>query len=189
MDKPTNFIFIGRSGSAKGTQAKLLLEKFPSLYYISTGDLIRKVAEQKTDVGMRVKDFLNAGGLLSHEMAIALWMHEISFNLTREQGLVADGFPRRLSEAKSLTDFLKWLERYENTKVLWIDISREEAYKRLKLRGRTDDSDESINSRQDWFEKDVMPIIEYYKSENKLLCINGGQTVEKVFEEILSKIQ
>lgn len=189
MDKPLNFIFIGRSGCAKGTQTKLLLGKFPELYYIATGDLLRDLAKRPTDVGMRIKRLLDTGGLPSHEIPIMLWMHEIALNLTTQQGFIADGFPRRLPEAKQLTDFLKWLERWENMKVLWIDISREEAYKRLKLRARTDDSDESINSRQDWFEKDVMPIIEYYKSENKLIRINGEQTIEKVAEDILNHIQ
>ncbi len=189
MGKLTNFIFIGRSGSAKGTQAKLLLEKFPNLYYIATGDLLRNLAKLKTDVGMRINQLLTSGGLPSHEIPIMLWMHEISLNLTTQQGFIADGFPRRLPEAKILTDFLKWMERWESTKILWIDITREEAHKRLKLRGRSDDVDENINNRQDWFEKDVMPIVEYYKSENKLIRINGEQTIEKVFEEILSHIQ
>src|SRR6185369_16487862 len=180
MGKPQNYIFIGRSGSAKGTQAKFLLEKLPELYYVSTGDLLRKLAQHPTDVGIRLKALLDAGGLMSHEMAVMLWMHHISYNVKAGQGLVCDGFPRRLTEARTLEDFLKWLERWDSTRVIYIDISREEAYKRLKLRGRTDDTDEGINNRQDWFEKDVMPIVEYYKTENKLIRINGEQSREEV---------
>lgn len=188
MTKTTNYIFIGRSGSAKGTQAKFLLNKFPDLYYVSTGDLLRKLSSLGTDVGDRLKKLVKEGGLLPHDLAEMLWMHEISFNINNHQGLIADGFPRRLVEAKVLTEFLRWLNRWEETKVLWIDISREEASERLTLRGRADDTDMSISSRQNWFEEDVMPIIEYYKSENKLIRINGEQDREKVFEEILSHI-
>ncbi len=189
MTKPINFIFIGRSGSGKGTQAELLMEKFPEIYYISTGDLIRKLAALPTDAGVRFKQLLNDGGLLTDDVAIMLWMHEISFNVRGDQGIIGDGFPRRLAEAETLHRFLEWLGRWEDTKLIWIDISPEEATKRLKNRGREDDTDHSIGQRLDWFDHEVMPVINYFKSRNKITRINGEQTIEAVAKEILSKIK
>ena len=187
--KPLNFVFIGRSGSGKGTQAKLLLDHFPDMIYVSTGDLMRDLAKYDTDAGKRIKELLDEGGLAFDDMATSLWMYTISHTVKSDQGIIGDGFPRRLIEAQNLDRFLDWLERKEQTRVLLIDISREEALKRLKLRGREDDvEDEDIKNRLDYFEEKVVPVIEYYQDQNRLIQINGEQTREEVFQEILQKI-
>jgi len=188
--KPLNFIFIGRSGCGKGTQAKLLLDHFPNMVYISTGDLMRDLAKQETDTGKRIKKILDDGGLPFDDMATTLWMHQIAYTVKENRGMVCDGFPRRLNEARNLDKFLDWLERKEQTKILLIDISREEAFKRLKLRGRYDDIEDSdIKNRLDYFEERVVPTIDYYKEQNRLININGEQSREAVFKEILQKIK
>lgn len=188
-DKPLNFIFIGRSGSGKGTQAKFLLDHLPNMAYISTGDLMRDLAKQDTDSGKRIKAILDNGGLPFDDMATTLWMHQIAYTIKEGQGIICDGFPRRANEAKNLDNFLDWLERKEQTRVLLVDISREEALKRLKLRGRYDDmEDNDIKNRLDYFEEGVVPAINYYKEQNRLIHINGEQTREEVFKEILQKI-
>lgn len=184
-----NFIFIGRSGCGKGTQAQLLREKFPNTAYVSTGDLMRLLAQQPTDVGVRINLILGEGGLPFDDIAAALWMHEIAFKVKADQGIIADGFPRRLNEAQTLDRFLDWLGRKDHTKVLFVDISREEAFKRLKSRARGDDSDALINNRLDYYEARVVPAIEYYRQAGRLIHINGEQGVEEVFQEILQRIQ
>ena len=190
MGKPSNFIFIGRSGSGKGTQAKFLLDHLPNMVYISTGDLMRDLANKDTDAGHRIKSILDNGGLPFDDMATTLWMHKIAHTVKEEQGIICDGFPRRNNEAQNLDNFFEWLERKEQTKVLLIDISREEAIKRLKLRGRYDDIDEEdINNRLNFFEERVVPAINHYKEQNRLISINGEQSREEVFQEILKKIK
>ena len=188
MEKPLNFVFIGRSGCGKDTQAELLKNKFPYLVAISTGDMMRDLAKQNSDSGKRIKTILDEGGLPFDDIAITLWMHKIAYSIREDQGILADGFPRRLNEAKALDEFLKWLERNGNTKYLHIDISREEAFKRLELRGRADDTDKQINKRLDYFEERVMQAINYYQDQGVLIKINGEQSREAIHEEIMSKI-
>lgn len=187
-NEPINLILFGRSGSGKGTQAELLAKHFTNMLYISTGDLMRNLALQNTDAGQRIKVIIDKGGLPFDNMATTLWMHEISYKLKKNQNLLCDGMPRRLNEAENLYNFLSWLERIGNTKALVIEISREEAMKRLLKRVRYDDDENTINQRLDWYEERVVPAINFFKEKGILLEINGEQTVEKVFEEIINKI-
>lgn len=187
--KPLNFVLIGRSGSGKGTQAELLAKKFKDLVHISTGELMRDLAKKDTDVGVRIKKILEEGGLPFDDMATTLWMHEISFSVKKDQGIICDGFPRRVNEAQNLNRFFEWLGRDKNTKVLEIDISHAEAFTRLKKRARgIDDNDEAINGRLSYFEDRVVPVINFYKERSQLIHINGEQSIKDVFKEILSKI-
>lgn len=219
MQKPFNFIIIGRSGSGKGTQAKLLMKEFENLYYISSGELFRELAKKDTDTADKVKKIINGGKLPYDDLATTLWMYEIAFNVKEDQGILADGFPRRLNEAKSLDTFLDFLERTENTFYILIDISKEEAFNRLTKRRickncgrlipwtgefkklevcdkcegelvtRPDDASEAINNRLDYYEKKVMPVIKYYEEQGKLIKINGEQSIEDVFKNILKAIK
>ena len=215
---PLNFILIGRSGSGKGTQAKFLMRHFKNLFYISTGDLFRNLTKVKTDTGKKIKKILEQGGLPHDDLATSLWMHEIAYKIKENQGILADGFPRRLNEAKSLDKFLKFLGRKERTFYFLIDISRKQALNRLlkrrickkcgqlipwmgkfkklkicnkckgELIARDDDTLQAINNRLDYYEKRVTPVIKYYKRQNRLIRINGEQSPENVFREILKNI-
>ena len=219
MDKILNFILIGRSGSGKGTQAELLKERFGNLHHFCTGDMFRALAKADTAVGAKIRKVISEGGLPLDDIATTLWMHAISFNLKESEGLLADGFPRRLPEAKNLDRFLEFLDRKENTFPILIDISREEAFGRLTKRRickkcgklipwvgefkelkvcpdcggelvtRPDDNEEAINNRLDFYEKNVVPVVEYYKEQGRLLEINGDQPIEKVFEDLLASLK
>lgn len=187
--KPLNFILIGRSGSGKGTQAELLAEKFKDLVHVSTGELMRDLANRDTEVGVMIKKILEEGGLPFDDMATTLWMHEIAFSIKKDQGIICDGFPRRVSEAQNLDRFFEWLGRNENIKVLEIGISAEEAFARLKKRARgIDDNNEAIHGRMSYFEERVVPVINFYKESGRLIHINGEQSVDNVFKEIMNKI-
>lgn len=220
MEKPKNFVLTGRSGCGKGTQAKLLMTHFgkDKFFYLSTGDLFRALAKRDTDTAKKIKKILENGGLPFDALATTLWMHEIAFNMKENQGLMADGFPRRLDEAKNLDDFLKFLDRKENTYYILIDISREEAFNRLTKRRlclgcgriipyfgdfiklkkcdecqgelvtRPDDKPEAINNRLDYYEERVVPIIDYWKEKGELIKINGEQSIEGTHEDILKAI-
>lgn len=188
--KPLNFILVGRSGSGKGTQAELIKNKFGSLVHIATGDLMRDLAEKDTDVGIRIRKILREGGLPYDDLATTLWMHKIAYSIRRDQGIICDGFPRRVNEAHNLDRFFEWLDRKDNTKVLFIDVAHGEAFTRLKKRGREiDDNDEAIHGRMSYFKDKVMPVVHYYKESDRLIIINGDQSIENVFKEILEKIK
>ena len=217
--KPYNFTLIGRSGSGKGTQAKLLMEKFGNIYYISTGDLFRSLAKTESDVGDKVRKILKEGGLPYDDLATTLWMHEIAFNVRSDQGIMADGFPRCLNEAKNLDGFLKFLERGDRTFYILVDISRQEAHNRLtkrrickdcgnlipwvgefkemkvcpdcggELMPRADDTAEAIKNRLDYYDERVTQVVNYYRERGKLIEVNGEQPIEKVFHDILRAIE
>ncbi len=188
MIKPLNFIFIGRSGCGKGTQVELLKKEFANLISISTGDLMRDLAKADSQVGKKIKAVLAVGGLPFDDIATTLWMYEIAYTLKKDQGLICDGFPRRLNEAQNLNNFFEWLERKSHTLVLLLDISRKEATRRLKLRARKDDHDLEIKNRLDYFEERVVPAIDYYKKQGMLYTINAELSIEQVFKQILKAI-
>lgn len=219
MKKILNFILIGRSGSGKGTQADLLMEHFGNLHPFVTGDMFRALAKADTAVGAKIRRIIAEGGLPLDDIATTLWMHAISFNLKSNEGLLADGFPRRLPEAENLDRFLEFLGRKESTFYLLIDISREEAFNRLTKRRickkcgrlipwvgefkklkvcdkcggelvtRPDDKIEAIKNRLDYYEENVVPVVGYYKKQKKLIEINGEQPIDDVFKDILRAIK
>ena len=187
-EKPLNFILFGRSGCGKGTQSDLIEKKFGKMLKVSSGDLLRNLAEQDTNAGRKIKEVLVNGGLPFAEIAATLWMHEIAYTLKDDEGLICDGFPRRLEEAHNLYEFLKWLDRIDDTKIILIEISREEAFKRLLDRGRIDDKEKAINERLDWFDEIVMPAVNFFKERGLLVEVNGEQTPEKIHQDIMAKI-
>jgi len=217
--QPLNFVLIGRSGCGKGTQVKLLMEKFGNLVVISTGDLFRDLAKQDTATGKIINQTISTGGLPYDEMATTLWMHAIAYRIKENEGIVADGMPRRLSEAKAYDRFMEYLGRDKSIYYLLIDISREEAFNRLtkrrickncgriipwvgefkklvvcdkcqgELANRPDDTSEAIKNRLDYYDDRVSEVVEYYRDNGKLITINGEQPIEKVFEDILKAIE
>ena len=216
--KTFNFILLGRSGSGKGTQAKLLMDKYSYLYYVSTGDMFRNLIKQDTDTGKRIKKVVESGELPIQEIASTLWMHDIFYNVKQDQGIVFEGSPRRIYEAKLLDKLFDFLERKQNTFCILVDISKEQAFNRLtkrricnkcstlipwvgkfkeinkchkcggKLVTRKDDNPEAIENRMEFFEKSVKPVIKYYEDQGRLIRINGGQSIEHVFKDILKAI-
>jgi adenylate kinase len=214
-----NFILLGRSGSGKGTQAKLLKGHFDNLLHVVTGDLFRSLAKNDTDTSKEVAKILKRGGLPFDDLATTLWMHYIAHNLKEDQGLICDGFPRRENEAKNLDDFLTFLGREKDTYVLLIDISGQEAFDRLtkrrickecgriipwvgqfkelkvcdkcngELLARSDDNPKAIKERMNYFEKSVMPTVNYYKRQKRLIVIDGEQPIKDVFNDILKALK
>ena len=191
MEKPLNIIFLGLSGSGKGTQVQLLSEvvrKHHPMHIISTGDLFRRLQEYTTDVGKRVKRILQEGGLPFDDLATTLWMHEIAFRVHEHEGIIFDGAPRRLDEAKNIDRFLDFLRRKENTKVVYLSVSPEEITKRLLNRGRADDNLTAIEGRIDYFNKSVLPVLDYYRQEGRLIEINGERSSEEVHRDIVKAL-
>jgi adenylate kinase len=213
-----NFALIGRSGCGKGTQANLLMKHFGNLFKVSTGDMLRNLAGLDTSAGKAAKKILDSGGLIPDFMIIGLWMRELCLNLREDQGILFDGALRRLIEAKQADDFLDFINKKDNFFPILLDISREEAFNRLtkrrickkcgkivpwvgdyknikecdacgrELENRKDDNPESINNRLDFFDKEVMQVINYYKQDNRLIVVNGEQSIDDVFKDILKAI-
>jgi adenylate kinase family enzyme len=188
IQKPFTIAFLGRSGCGKGTQAKFLSDHLGNVLYISTGDLFRDLEKTDTLAGRKVLEMLKVGGLPPDWLAYTLWQKELVEKLTsEEQHVILDGALRRVREAMSLDEVINWFSRPLPIPVL-IDITREEAFLRLKARGRLDDTDTNINRRLDWYETDVLPVVEYYERHGRLLRISGMPSPEKVFESLLAAL-
>ncbi|HEY4509781.1 MAG TPA: nucleoside monophosphate kinase [Candidatus Paceibacterota bacterium] len=183
-------VVLGKSGSGKGTQVEMLARDY-NFRIISSGTLLRSRAAQRDFVGKRIGEIINKGGLVPTPVIFHLWLHELE--ATREdgsaRGVVFEGSPRKLYEAWMLDETLWFYGLDQNMLVIHLDISDQEAMKRLLARGRKDDQPEAIQERLRWYQEQVSPAIEYYREKGKLIEINGEQPIEEVSKEVLEKLK
>ncbi|HEC30731.1 MAG TPA: hypothetical protein ENI66_01815 [Candidatus Yonathbacteria bacterium] len=194
QDSPQAFIFFGRSGSGKGTQAKLLIKYLEEntqrkVLYIETGERFREFKVGESFSSKLTKEVMEHGGLMPEFLPVWIWSDFLIKNFTGDEHLVLDGLSRRVDEAPVLASALEFY-KFNNPVVIHMNVSRERAFEMLKGRGRKDDTDEYINKRLDWFETKVMPSIEYFKDHSGyvFLDINGGGSIEEVHKELIEKI-
>lgn len=191
MTKPPSFIFLGISGSGKGTQEELLqkyLEPQYKMRIVSTGKLFRELQEAPTEAGRRTKEILTHGGLPPEELAVMLWMHEVVFHVQEDEGIIFDGTPRRLLEAVRMDSFLEFVERKDKTQVVLLNVSPEEVTRRLLQRKRGDDTEEAIRARIRYYYDEVMLTVEYYRQQGRLVEVNGEQAPDVVHQDILKAL-
>lgn len=192
------FIFIGRSGSGKGTQAELLQkylsEKgYESVKHFTTGGGFRDFIDRQENYSARLsRDIVNNGGLMPNFLAIWNWANIFIENLTAKDTVILDGAPRKVVEVEALARAVKFYQ-YDKPIVVYFDVSETWAIDRLTERGREDDADlEHIKKKMEWFAEDVLPCVDFYNT-NKWSCdflhINGQQTVEEVHNEVVSKLE
>ncbi|MDO8504196.1 MAG: nucleoside monophosphate kinase [bacterium] len=189
MQKPV-IIVLGPSGSGKGTQVKLLEKKF-GLNYVGSGKLLRERMAVKDFTGQKINEAVNKKGFLAPTSIIfKLWVDEFEKikNKGGFKGLVMDGCPRKILEARLVDEALEWYEWDKNVKVFWIDIPQKEAIRRLMKRKRPDDSLAGIKKRLNWFETEDRQTIRYYQKTRKVIKINGEQSPEKVFQDIMKNL-
>ena len=213
--KPLNIVLLGISGSGKGTQAKVLYEKY-NLEYIGTGNLLREFSNEDNVAAKRLKKELAEGRLAPTWLPFYLWMDKLA-HVSEDKGVLFDGSPRKLSEAQLLTDVLDWYQR-DNLKAILIEISEEESFKRLINRRtcgkckksayvekekeeaicdycgglmdiRPEDNPESIKTRIKWFKEEVSQVIQFFEKHGKLIRINGNQPIVKVSEDIIRALE
>ncbi len=122
-------------------------------------------------------------------MPVFLWGKLFSEKFTGKETLIFDGTPRKLMEAKILDSLFPFYS-LDKPWVIYLDVDHEESTKRLKIRGRTDDSDEGIKKRLDWYESDVRPSVEFYRTNPnvRFLDINGEQAIDKVHQDVVKSV-
>ena len=151
-----HLLFLGAPGAGKGTQAELLSQT-NSYLHLSTGELLRKEIAMNTTLGIQVKDIMNRGELVSDELVLKI----VRQNLVKDNsGWILDGYPRNLSQANSLNEVLNEINQPLEL-VFYLDIPEEVLIKRLLLRGRKDDTEETIRTRVDIYKKTTEPLIQY----------------------------
>lgn len=188
-------IFIGRSGCGKGTQSGLLKDHIAYLdpnkrqiLYIETGNYVRDFIRQERYSSKIARDLYEEDHREPDFLGIFLWSKVLIDELDENMHLIIDGAPRAINEAQVLTSALKFYRR-ENPIVIYLNVSRKWSEDKLLARGRSDDKNlTKINKRLDWFDKDVVPAIEYFRTNPlyRFLEINGEQPIEKVHSDIVT---
>ena len=197
---------FGPQGSGKGTQAKILTDKL-HIPHISTGDLFRAAIAGRTALGKQVEGILNEGELVPDEVTFNLLKERVSQNDCAD-GFILDGYPRTIRQAQLLDDYVTV------GSVVVLEISDEESLKRLtsrrfdsvtgaiynlytapkppqeiehRLIQRPDDTAEAIALRLKKYHQETEPLFLYY--EDKVIRINGEQSIEKVAEDIAQALK
>ena len=178
-----HLLFLGAPGAGKGTQAEFLSQT-NSYLHLSTGELLRKEIETNTNLGRQVKDIINRGELVSDELVLKI----VRQNLAQDnKGWILDGYPRNISQANSLNEVLIEINQPLEV-VFYLDIPEEVLVKRLLLRGRKDDTEETIRTRVDIFKKTTEPLIQYYDNLSLLEYIDADQDLKTISDEIKQKM-
>ena len=194
--QPQTFIFFGASGSGKGTQAKLLIEKFNVLdsgkrvLYLETGEKLREFVKEASLASKLAKEVLDTGGLMPEFIPIWVWTEFLIRHVSGDELLIFDGSPRKLDEAAILDSALQFYKR-EKPFVISIEVSDAWAKERMNERKRNDDNEAEIMQRLSWYKENVLPAINFFKNNSyyKFVSINGEQSIEEVHQEILKKIE
>ena len=210
-------VLLGAPGSGKGTQSKLLVEKY-KIPQISTGDLLRAAVAAGTELGKRAKAAMDNGQLVSDEIVLGMIQDRLS-QADARNGFILDGFPRNNPQAQALDSLLARIGQPLQLALL-VDVNHEILLKRLTgrrtcagcgqmyniyfqpprvtgrcdkcggtLQERADDNEETIRKRLDVYEQQTAPLIAYYKSQNKLRRVVGEGDVQEIFRNVVSIIE
>lgn len=206
-----NIIFIAPPAAGKGTQAKILCEKY-GLLHISTGDLLRKASKENLELQAK----MNAGEFIDDSIILNLIEQEIN-TLQGKNGYVLDGFPRNMEQAKAFDYMI-----HDKHLVIYIEVSKDIARNRIlgrlycpqcgasynefvienqpknfnicdkchsDLIKRTDDTESTFENRFDVYLEHTEPLLKYYRSQNVLHTIDGNQDTMKVHSDIVEVLE
>ena len=180
-----NIVIFGAPGSGKGTQSARIVEKY-GLNHISTGDVLRSEMKNETELGKIAKDYIEKGQLVPDELIVDM-LAKVLDSKVNSKGVIFDGFPRTIPQAKALKEMLN--KRGTDVSVMLnLQVEEEELINRLlergKVSGRSDDNLETIKSRLDVYHKQTAPLADYYIGEGKHVAIKGMGTIEEIFGRI-----
>ena len=207
-------ILLGAPGAGKGTQGELISEKY-NIPKISTGDILREAVREKTPLGLKAKEIMEQGGLVSDDIILGIIKNRIN-QQDCKKGYILDGFPRTIEQARGFEKIVG----NGNPIVLYINLGKDEIIKRLssrricpkcgaiynltvnppkkdgicdncqsKLIQRDDDMPETIEKRYKVYSESTKPLIDYYKEKGILFEINGNDEIEKIFLHICDIIE
>jgi adenylate kinase len=201
-------LILGAPGAGKGTQSDIISKKL-NIPHISTGDILRKEISQGTELGKKVKEYVESGRLVPDEIIADILLNELK-NDVYKNGYILDGFPRNIDQAKILEN-----KGISFDKVVLIDTSEDEVLKRLsgrrvcekcgavyniyynkpkidgicdncggKLIQRDDDKEDVVKRRFEVFYNQTMPVIKYYEEKGILIKVNGNKSLDDIKSEI-----
>ena len=183
-----NIILFGPPGAGKGTQAEKIINHF-SIPHLSTGDIFRSNIKNETPLGKKVKSILDSGKLVPDETVVELVADELSKEKYND-GVVLDGFPRTVTQAEALDQFLSDNGRQIDAFVT-LDVPEEELINRILSRGegRSDDTPEKIKTRLQVYREETEPVLNHYEKQGVVKRIDGVGSIEEIFERITSLLK
>ena len=179
--KMTRVIMIGGPGSGKSTYSEIITKKL-GIPHIYTGDMMRKLAQQDTPDGRKVKELLSKGEFAPLDIVIKAVKERVSQS-DAKNGYVFDGFPRNVIQANKMKE-----EGIGYDYVINLQVSEEEVIKRLTARGIADDKTEIIKNRIKVYHRETAPLLDYFKKEIINIKAEGG-TPESIANEIIKKVE
>ena len=185
-----NLVIFGPPGAGKGTQSNFIAKKF-DLYQLSTGEILRKEIRNKTKLGQEISSIISSGNLVSDQIVSDLIEKFISDSIYKNR-LIFDGYPRNINQAKNLDILLKRYDQKINL-VLKLSVSLGSIKKRISERkdqeNRSDDSEKIAIKRFETYEKNINPVIDFYKQSNLLKVVNGEPPISEINSEISGLIE
>lgn len=206
-----DLILFGIQGSGKGTQGKILKDRYDTLYF-ETGAELRRLSQEDSELGRKVKEIIEAGHLVPNEVVMEI-VEDFLKNVPEDKTVIFDGIPRKMEQAMSLDALLD--KNGREYKAVILDLSEQVALNRLTLRRicsecktaypadyknemcercqgelvtRSDDNPESIKTRIKAYFDETMPVINMYSGQGKLIRINGEQSIEGVSAELFNAL-
>jgi adenylate kinase len=207
-----NIILLGPPGAGKGTQAKMLIDKY-RMPQISTGDILRAAVKEGTPLGKEAKSYMDKGQLVPDSVVIGIVEDRIQQPDCRN-GYMLDGFPRTVPQAEALDEMLR-KRKAKIDHVVSVEVARDELVKRLtgrrtcrecgagfhvhfdppkktgtcdkcggELYQRDDDNEKTVTARLQVYESQTLPLIEYYRKQGKLRPVDGVGEMKTIFERI-----
>ncbi len=177
-------VLVGIQGAGKSTQGNLLSEKY-NIPYLSSGHIFREMAKEKTPLGRFLKETLNAGYLIPDDKTVDIVMEYLQ-KPEYKNGFILDGFPRTVPQAEAFAKFTKGEEI-----TILIDVSDKEALWRIsgRISDREDETLQAIRKRIDLFHEKTSKVLDYYAERKHLAVVDGEQSIEEVFRQIVDKIE
>jgi adenylate kinase len=210
-------LIMGRPGAGKGTQA-VNIREFYKIPHISTGDMFREAIKEGTKLGLLAKSYMDQGGLVPDEVTIGI-VKERLLKDDAKKGFLLDGFPRTISQAEALDDFLNE-QGIKLDAVLNVDVPAEKLIRRMvgrrvcktcgatyhvefnppkkdgicdncgaTLIQRADDTEATAKNRLEVYDRNTAPLLNYYEKQNILKVVNGDKPLDEVFESIKESLK
>lgn len=187
-----NLVIFGAPGSGKGTQSERLVSEF-GLHHISTGEVLRDHIARGTELGKIADSFISKGQLIPDDLMIRVLEHTLDTNceLVR-QGVIFDGFPRTIDQAKTLDEMLAKRGSRVHA-VIGLEVEENELVRRMlnrgKETGRADDNLDTIKERLKVYHTRTSPLRDYYIDEGKYHAIDGNGDIETIFGRVSDSLR
>jgi adenylate kinase len=184
-----NIILLGPPGAGKGTQARYLVEKY-GIVQLSTGDMLRAAVQAGTPVGLKAKEFMDAGNLVPDEVVVGIIADRIE-EPDCANGFILDGFPRNVPQAEALDKMLsdKGLQLHCVIEVkvdesILVERIRNRIAETPEAERRSDDTEETLLKRLDVYRAQTAPLLPYYQAQDKLKTVDGMKPIGEVSSQI-----